>query len=54
MIVSYLRGFGSTRFRSENTVRNGEQAALAADVVALLGALGIETAAVGRLRLGRT
>jgi pimeloyl-ACP methyl ester carboxylesterase len=46
VIVPYLRGFGTTRFRSEETVRNGEQAALALDAVALLDALGIETAIV--------
>ncbi|MGK9171140.1 alpha/beta fold hydrolase, partial [Inquilinus limosus] len=31
VIVPYLRGYGSTRFRSEATIRNGEPAALAAD-----------------------
>ena len=46
VIVPYLRGFGTTRFLSEGTVRNGEQAALALDAVALMDALGIETAVV--------
>jgi len=46
VIVPYLRGFGSTRFLSEDTVRNGEQAALALDVIALMDALGIEMAVV--------
>ena len=46
VIVPYLRGFGSTRFLSEETLRNGEQAALALDTVALIDALGIETAVV--------
>ncbi len=41
VIVPYLRGFGTTRFLSEETVRNGEQAALALDAVALIDALGI-------------
>jgi len=45
-IVPYLRGYGSTRFLSDETVRNGEQAALALDAVALLDALGIERAVV--------
>lgn len=45
MIVPYLRGFGTTRFLSE-TFRNGEQAALALDVIALMDALEIETAIV--------
>jgi alpha/beta hydrolase fold len=44
VIVPYLRGFGSTRFRSADTVRNGQQAALARDVVALMDALHIPSA----------
>jgi len=47
VIVPHLRGFGTTRFRSGDAVRNGEQAALAADVVALMDALGIRTAILG-------
>ena len=46
VIVPYLRGFGTTRFRSEEAVRNGEQAALALDTVALMDVLGIESAVV--------
>ena len=46
VIVPYLRGFGTTRFLSDETVRNGEQAALALDAIALMDALGIETAVV--------
>jgi pimeloyl-ACP methyl ester carboxylesterase len=42
VIVPYLRGFGTTRFLSDETVRNGEQAALAVDVIALMDALEIE------------
>jgi pimeloyl-ACP methyl ester carboxylesterase len=45
-IVPYLRGYGTTRFLSDETVRNGEQAALARDAVALMDALGIEKAVV--------
>jgi pimeloyl-ACP methyl ester carboxylesterase len=45
-IVPYLRGYGSTRFRSDKTVRNGEQAALAVDATAFLDALDIEKALV--------
>jgi pimeloyl-ACP methyl ester carboxylesterase len=44
VIVPYLRGFGTTRFLSDATLRNGEQAALAHDVIALLDALQIERA----------
>ena len=41
VIIPYLRGYGDTRFRSAETVRNGQQSALAADVVALMDVLGI-------------
>lgn len=44
VIVPHLRGYGSTRFLSADTPRNGEPAALAADVVALMDALHIERA----------
>jgi hypothetical protein len=40
-IVPYLRGFGETRFRDAATPRSGEQAALGADLIALIDALGI-------------
>jgi pimeloyl-ACP methyl ester carboxylesterase len=46
VIVPYLRGHGTTRFLSEATVRNGEQAVLAVDTVALMDALGIEARVV--------
>ena len=46
VIVPYLRGYGTTCFLSGETLRNGEQAALAVDTIALLDALGIERAAV--------
>ncbi len=44
VIVPYLRGFGATRFRETATLRSGEQAALGADVIALMDALGIKRA----------
>ncbi|MEV6979587.1 alpha/beta hydrolase [Kitasatospora sp. NPDC093806] len=44
VIVPYLRGHGSTVFRSAATVRNGQQSALALDLIALLDALGIDRA----------
>lgn len=47
VIVPYLRGFGSTRFRSAETFRNGQQAALAHDALALMDALGVERAILG-------
>ena len=46
-IVPYLRGYGATRFHSDATKRNAQQSALAADVVALMDALGIEAATIG-------
>ncbi len=46
VIVPYLRGYGSTRFLSGNTTRNGQQAALAVDVIALMDALSIEKATI--------
>jgi pimeloyl-ACP methyl ester carboxylesterase len=44
VVIPYLRGYGTTRFLSEETFRNGEQAALALDAIALLDALEIEHA----------
>jgi pimeloyl-ACP methyl ester carboxylesterase len=46
VIVPYVRGYGTTRFLSEETARNGEQVALALDAVALMDALAIERAIV--------
>lgn len=47
VIVPFLRGFGPTRFLADETLRNGQQAVLAVDVVALMDALGIERAILG-------
>jgi pimeloyl-ACP methyl ester carboxylesterase len=44
VIVPYLRGYGSTRFLSDETPRNGQQSALAVDAIALMDALGISEA----------
>ena len=44
VIVPYLRGYGSTRFLSSSTVRNGQPAALATDVIDLMDALKIRSA----------
>jgi pimeloyl-ACP methyl ester carboxylesterase len=46
VIVPYLRGYGTTRFLSEATFRNGQQAALGVDVVELMDALGIDRAII--------
>jgi pimeloyl-ACP methyl ester carboxylesterase len=47
VVVPYLRGYGPTRFLSDGTLRSGEQAALGADLKALMDALGIERAVLG-------
>ena len=44
VIIPYLRGYGPTRFLSDATFRNGQPAALAVDIVALMDALKIEKA----------
>ena len=46
VIVPYLRGYGTTHFLSADTPRNGQQAAIAANVVALMDALKIEKAVI--------
>jgi pimeloyl-ACP methyl ester carboxylesterase len=46
VIIPYLRGYGTTQFRSADSPRNAQQAALAADMIALLDALGIHEAVV--------
>jgi pimeloyl-ACP methyl ester carboxylesterase len=46
VIVPYLRGYGTTRFLRNESLRNGQQAALAVDTVALMDALGTERAIV--------
>ncbi|NIE58529.1 MULTISPECIES: alpha/beta hydrolase [unclassified Burkholderia] len=47
VIVPYLRGYGSTTFRSADTVRNGQQAVTAVDIIALMDALKIDRAVFG-------
>ena len=44
VIVPHLRGYGSTRFLSSETIRNGQPAVVAVDIVALMDALKIEKA----------
>jgi pimeloyl-ACP methyl ester carboxylesterase len=44
VIVPYLRGYGTTRFLANETVRNGQQSAVAVDTIALMDALGIKQA----------
>ncbi|MEH1908974.1 MAG: alpha/beta hydrolase [Nostoc sp.] len=42
VIVPYLRGYGMTRFLSSETFRNGQQSAIAVDIIALMDALKLE------------
>jgi pimeloyl-ACP methyl ester carboxylesterase len=44
VIIPYLRGYGTTRFLSDETFRNGQPSALAVDTIALLDALEIDKA----------
>ena len=46
VIVPYLRGYGTTRFLSDATIRNGQPSAIATDIVALMDALRIEKATI--------
>lgn len=46
VIVPYLRGYGTTRFLSADTPRNGQQSAVAVDIIALMDALKIPAATV--------
>jgi pimeloyl-ACP methyl ester carboxylesterase len=47
VLVPYLRGYGSTRFLSGETVRNGQPSAIAMDTVAFMDALKIDKAILG-------
>ena len=46
VIIPYLRGYGTTRFLSDETFRNGQQSVLAVDAIALMDALEVERAIV--------
>jgi len=47
VIVPYLRGYGPTRFLSDETIRNGQQSVIAVDIINLMDALKIEKATIG-------
>jgi pimeloyl-ACP methyl ester carboxylesterase len=47
VIVPFLRGHGTTRFLSDATIRNGQQSAIAVDVIDLMDALKINKAVIG-------
>lgn len=46
VFTPYLRGFGTTTFLSKDTFRNGQQAALASDIIAFMDALKIDKAVI--------
>jgi pimeloyl-ACP methyl ester carboxylesterase len=52
VIVPFLRGYGTTRFLSPDSPRNGQQAALAVDAIALMDALHIDKAVLGAFDWG--
>ncbi|AET93092.1 alpha/beta hydrolase fold protein [Burkholderia sp. YI23] len=47
VLVPYLRGYGPTRILSADTPRNGQQAAIASDIIEFMDALKIESAILG-------
>jgi len=47
VIIPYLRGFGTTRFLSEKTFRNGQQSVVSADIIDLMDALNLKKAIIG-------
>ena len=47
VIVPYLRGYGTTRFLSSKTPRNGQQSVVAVDAIALMDALNIDKPVLG-------
>ena len=46
VVIPHLRGYGTTRFRSDDTLRNGQQGALGLDAISLMDALEIDQAIV--------
>jgi pimeloyl-ACP methyl ester carboxylesterase len=52
VIVPYLRGYGTTRFLSDQTPRNGQQSVVAVDAIALMDALKIQNATFGAFDWG--
>jgi pimeloyl-ACP methyl ester carboxylesterase len=47
VIIPFLRGYGTTKFLSDSTVRNGQQSVVAIDIIALMDALKIQKAIIG-------
>jgi len=47
VIVPFLRGYGTTKFLSDTTLRNGQQSVVAVDIIAFMDALKIKSAIIG-------
>ena len=47
VIIPFLRGYGTTKFLSDSTFRNGQQSVVAVDIIALMDALKIQNAIIG-------
>src|SRR5436305_5967415 len=52
VIIPYLRGYGSTQLLSADTPRNGQPAAIAVDIIALIDNLDVQKALVGGFHWG--
>jgi len=52
VVVPHMRGYGTTRFLSTQTLRNAEPAVVALDTIALMDALNIDKAVIGAFDLG--
>src|SRR5438270_11569546 len=52
VIVPYLRGYGTTRFLSDDTVRNGQQSVVSLDAISPVDAPGVARATVSRFDCG--
>jgi len=52
VIIPYLRGYGTTRFLSSETLRNGQPSVVAVDIIALMDALKIQRATIGAFDWG--
>ncbi|WP_118178697.1 alpha/beta fold hydrolase [Paraburkholderia phosphatilytica] len=46
VLVPWLRGYGTTRFVSDKTPRNGQQAVVAVDIIAFMDAMKIQSAVI--------
>ncbi|MCR8557314.1 alpha/beta hydrolase [Mucilaginibacter sp. BJC16-A38] len=47
VLIPHLRGHGTTKFLSAQTARNGQQAAIASDIVEFMDALKVKSAVIG-------